>query len=135
VDVVGWFTTGSTLLFTPVSPVRLADAREPTSPIATLAPRTHEDLLVADGVRVPADAKAVLVNVTAVNPTGAGYLTVYPTAGPPNPPPLASNLNFLAGQIVPNLVVATLSADGRLSFFNGSAGPVDLVVDLVGWYR
>jgi CSLREA domain-containing protein len=135
VDVVGWFTTGSTVLFTPVSPVRLADAREPTSPIATLAPRTHEDLLVADGVRVPADAKAVLVNVTAVNPTGAGYLTVYPTAGPPNPPPLASNLNFLAGQIVPNLVVATLSADGRLSFFNGSAGPVDLVVDLVGWYR
>ena len=136
VDVVGWYTTTSTLKFTSVNPVRLLDSRQAGAPITRLAAANHRDLLVADGIVVPADAKAVLVNVTAVNPAAPGFLTVYPTAAPPNPPPLASNLNFTAGGIVPNLVVATLSADGKLSIYNGSTGgSVDVVIDLVGWYR
>jgi len=136
VDVVGWYTTAGTLAFTSVNPVRLLDSREPGAPITRMAPGNHRDLLVANGVTVPADAKAVLVNVTAVNPGAPGYLTVYPTGPAPNPPPLASNLNFTKGAIVPNLVVATLSANGKLSIYNGSTGgSVDVIVDLVGWYR
>ena len=135
VDVVGWYTTTSTLAFTSVNPVRLLDTRNPGGPLARFDGGTHHDLLVADGITVPAGAKAVLVNVTAVDPAAPGFLTVYPTAAPPNPPPLASNLNFTAGGIVPNLVVATLSADGKLSIYNGSTGSADVLVDLVGWYR
>ncbi|HEY5155251.1 MAG TPA: hypothetical protein VIJ47_10990, partial [Acidimicrobiales bacterium] len=129
VDVVGWYTTAGTLAFTSVNPVRLLDSREPGAPITRMAPGNHRDLLVANGVTVPADAKAVLVNVTAVNPGAPGYLTVYPTGPAPNPPPLASNLNFTKGAIVPNLVVATLSANGKLSIYNGSTGgSVDVIV-------
>ena len=41
-----------------------------------------------------------------------------PTAGLP----LASNLNFVAGQTIPNLVVAPVGADGKVDFYNGSSG-------------
>jgi hypothetical protein len=45
--------------------------------------------------------------------------------------PKASNLNFVAGQTVPNAVLSTLT-DGATDFFNGSGGNVDVVVDLFG---
>ena len=49
----------------------------------------------------PAGATAVTLNVTVTDPLFAGYLTVYPCG---SEVPLASNLNFVAGQTVPNLV-------------------------------
>jgi hypothetical protein len=44
---------------------------------------------------VPADASAVVANVTVAGPSGPGYLTVFPapTTGTPTPP-TASNVNF-----------------------------------------
>ena len=46
---------------------------------------------------------------------------------------MASNLNFGAGQTVPNLVVVKVSADGWLDFSN-AAGTVDVVADIQGWF-
>ena len=48
-------------------------------------------------------------------------------------PPLASNLNFAAGQTVPNLVLVTATDGGKVAFYNRS-GTVHLVADVVGWY-
>ena len=46
-------------------------------------------------------ATAAVVNVTAVAPRAPGYATVFPcAAGRPE----ASNLNYGAGEVVPNLV-------------------------------
>lgn len=42
------------------------------------------------------------LNVTITGPTAAGDLTVYPGA---QPLPLASNLNYVAGQTLPNVVL------------------------------
>jgi len=56
---------------------------------------------------------------------------VYPTG---TPTPLASNLNFLAGQTVPNLVMTPLGANGRVSIFN-LTGSSHVIVDVVGWLR
>jgi hypothetical protein len=72
---------------------------------------------------------AVVLNVTVTNPAAAGYLTVYPSG---TTPPVVSNLNFVAGQTVPNLVEVALSASGSVSFFN-SAGATDVVADVQGW--
>jgi hypothetical protein len=71
--------------------------------------------------------------VTAVNPTGNGYVTVWP-AGQARP--LASSLNTQPGQTRPNLVVAKVGDGGKLSLFTygDGNGTVDLVADIVGFF-
>jgi serine protease len=80
---------------------------------------------------VPASGvSAVLLNVTAVAPTAATYLTVWPAG---ESMPLASSLNASAGQIVANSVMAKVGADGRVMIFN-AAGATDVVVDVAGYF-
>ena len=76
---------------------------------------------------MPAGAKSVLVNVTAVGPDGDGYLTVHPCGAVPG----SSNLNFRVGQVLANLAVTALDASGRACFTSSVA--TDLIVDVVGW--
>jgi hypothetical protein len=81
---------------------------------------------------IPLGATGVSLSVTVVNPTAASYLTVFPADAPR---PLASNLNWVAGQApTPNAVTATLASDGRLAFYN-LTGSVDVLVDVVGYYE
>jgi hypothetical protein len=47
--------------------------------------------------------------------------------------PNASNLNFSAGQNVPNMVTVKTSATG-LSIYNGSAGTANVLADIAGYY-
>jgi hypothetical protein len=72
----------------------------------------------------------VLTNVTVANPTQLSYLTVYPAG---ESPPLASNLNFTAGEVVPNLVAAELGSNGDLGLYN-ALGTTNVIVDLKGWF-
>ena len=75
---------------------------------------------------------AVVINVTVVNSTAPGsYLTLWPDNAPQQP--VVSDLNFTGGQIVPNLVVVKLGANGKIDIFN-AAGLTDEVVDVVGYY-
>jgi hypothetical protein len=73
---------------------------------------------------------AVLVNVTAVWPSGSGYLTVWPSgvSGPGT-----SSLNFWTGQTVSNTAIIPVGSDGKIQVFNGSPGPVQVVVDVSGY--
>jgi hypothetical protein len=71
--------------------------------------------------------------VTATNPSTAGYLTVYPDADGYIGPPVVSDLNFVAGQTVPNLVVVGTVFNQHFNVFNG-IGTVDVVVDVDGYY-
>lgn len=73
---------------------------------------------------------AVVLNITVIAPTVAGYLTVFPDDGPR---PTASSINFAAGQTAANLVTVRLDAARRISLFN-HAGSVDVAVDIVGYY-
>jgi hypothetical protein len=80
---------------------------------------------------VPATGvSAVIVNVTAVNPTSAGYITVWPSGATRT---TTSNLNFQTGQNIPNLVVVPVGADGKIQLFNGSPGTVNLLADITGY--
>lgn len=76
-----------------------------------------------------ASVGTVLLNVTAVAPTGSGFLTVWP-AGQPRP--TASHVNFASGRTVANLVVAAVGSGGQVSIYN-SAGATHVVVDVLGW--
>jgi hypothetical protein len=114
--------------FTPTTPQRLLDTRITGS---RLGPGSTLNLAVAGGTTgAPAGASAVVLNVTVTNTTAASYLTAFP-AGADRP--LASNLNWVGGQTVPNLVTAPVGNSNQVSFFNGF-GSTDLVVDLEGYF-
>ena len=118
------------MTFHPIPAHRALDTRDGTGgwpgPLVAGSPRT----LDAAGLGVPATAKAVMVNVTATNPTAASFLTVY-TSG--SSQPATSNLNFTGGDTIANLVTARLDPDGQLVFAN-AAGSVDLVIDVEGYF-
>ncbi|WP_198037698.1 hypothetical protein, partial [Streptacidiphilus jeojiense] len=76
-------------------------------------------LQVAGVAGVPSSGvTAVAMNVTAVAPVGAGYVTVFPDG---QSRPTVSNLNFAAGQTIPNLVMVPV-VDGKVDLYNGSGG-------------
>jgi CSLREA domain-containing protein len=83
---------------------------------------------VSDGV--PADATAVVVNLTGIAPSASTFLTVFPGATLPN----SSDLNPAVGETRANLVVATVNqSTGKISVFNNT-GSLDVIVDVLGWY-
>jgi hypothetical protein len=49
--------------------------------------------------------------------------------------PLASTLNFGAGQTRANNAVIPLSAGGAVSIFNGAAGSANFLLDVTGYFE
>ena len=79
---------------------------------------------------VPVDAAAAMLNVTAVDARGAGFLTVFPCgAGQP----LASSVNYRLGDTVPNAVLAAIGTSGKVCVYTSAA--VDLVIDVNAYAR
>ena len=133
VDVGGWYTDGSDAqargaLYGAQAPRRILDTRETGG---TLGAGQSLSLGVGGAGGVPADASAAVLNVTATGTTAASYLTVYPSG---QARPLASDLNWAAGERRPNLVLVKLGSGGRVEIYN-LAGRADIVVDVMGWYR
>ena len=73
---------------------------------------------------------AVAVNVTVVSPTSSNYVTVYPSG---TPKPNASNINFVAGQTIPNMAIVKVGNDGKIAIYN-EGGSTQVIVDVVGWF-
>jgi hypothetical protein len=131
-DLVGYYGPTGTTRFTPVVPVRFLDSRVGTGGFSTpWAAGQTRDLTVAGVATVPGDAKAVVTNVTVTNPTASGHVIVWPSLVAQ---PTVSNLNFVPGQTVPNLVMVKIGTNGKVSLFN-SAGNTDLIADVVGYFR
>jgi len=140
-DVGGWFSDGTAAatgsLFVGVTPARILDTRDGTGPVPIAALGSNATMVasVAGHGGVPAmtattPATAVVLNVTVTGPTASSYLTVWPDG---SVKPLASDLNWVSGATVPNLVVIKLGSNGNIDLFNG-VGSVNIVVDVVGWY-
>jgi outer membrane protein assembly factor BamB len=111
----------------PTTPTRILDTRNGGRP---LGPNSSMAVQVT-GVLVPASARAVVLNITVTNTSAASYLTAWPDQGPW---PLASDLNWTAGETIPALAVVELSSDGKVDLYN-AAGTTDVVVDVAGWYE
>ncbi len=121
--------------FVPVSPYRIFDTRDGTGqsgPGALPAGERRQIKVTGVGGVPDSGVDAVVMNVTVTNATAAAYLTVYPYDDVDNTPPLASNLNFVRGQTVPNLVVARVGDAGQVSIFT-NAGSADVIFDVTGW--
>ena len=119
-----------------MTPARLADTRPGFSTVdgqfagqGARPTGSTLELVVAGRGGVPADAAAVALNVTVAEPIGSGFVTVYPCGAAQ---PLASNLNYTAGAVVPNAVLAKVGTGGKVCLFvsNGT----QLIVDVNGYF-
>jgi hypothetical protein len=79
---------------------------------------------------VPANATAVVVNLTAVGATTATYVTAY---GATLARPAVSNLNVNNASAVPNLAIVPVGAGGYIDLYNNS-GRVNLLGDISGYF-
>jgi hypothetical protein len=120
--------------FVPISPTRILDTRPVPlnvggflGPLATGQTHTFQVTGVAG---VPTNATAVVMNVTVDKATGASFLTVFP-AGATRPN--ASNLNWIAGNTIPNLVTVKIGAGGQVSIYNNNA-TVHAIADVAGYF-
>lgn len=132
VDITGFFGDGG-LVFQPLVPLRLFDSRDAQPELNPITagelPGAGQVLRIpVAGVRgVPAQARAVSVNLTATAAASATHLTAFPCGTPPN----ASNVNTTPNQVsVANGAVVQLSRDGELCVF--VKHPVHVIVDVNG---
>ena len=135
IDVNGYIPAGGTP--NALTPGRLLDTR--TGPTETttdgqyqgIGPRpagTTTEITIAGRGGVPTDATAVMLNVTAITPTGPGYLTIHPCT---TTPPLASNLNYRTGDIIPNAVLAKLTPTGTICITTSAT--THIAIDVNGY--
>jgi Ice-binding-like/Bacterial Ig-like domain len=134
VDINGWAQVGSG--FHSIDPARVLDTRPGNSPGAL---REVAKVKIAGGYvlevrvtdlagRVPAGGvTAVSLNVTATNPDGDGFVTVYACGAIDE----VSSLNYAGGQTVANAVLAPVSATGTICL--SSNVTTDVIVDINGW--
>jgi len=137
-DINGYFPGGAGFVAT--EPVRAADTRSGSAQgVRTVTKQriggnTTLQLQLTNlpgGITPSSGIGAVSLNVTAVNTTAnkfGGYVTTYPCGTIPD----VSSLNFVSNQIVPNAVIAPLSANGTICFF--AYGQTDLIIDLNGYF-
>ncbi len=133
-DVSGYFRGGTAVLdgeFVPVSPGRILDTRVGNNVNGKVAAHSAIAPTVLGRNRIPAiGVSAIVSNLTVTSTVGPGFITAYPG----NPLPLASNLNFVAHRDRPNAVIGRVGTDGKIRLYNGAAGPVDLVMDVSGYF-
>ncbi|GIF70296.1 hypothetical protein Ais01nite_83310 [Asanoa ishikariensis] len=128
-DIAGYYaSTGSGL--TAASPVRVLDTRGAIGVPGTTPIGPNGKVTVDLSARVPAGTTAAVLNLTATKPTTSGHITVFP---PGATLPTTSNVNFVTGQTVNNMVIAPV-VNGKVAFGFGGSGTVHLLADLTGWF-
>jgi len=140
-------TSGDKPVFVDVTPKRIADTRFDIGITNAVPSGTPKVLKVTGSVPVapsgsatvvPSGATGVVLNVTAVNPTRSGFVSIRP--GNPGAAPTTSNLNVVAGVTIPNQVTVGLpvggGTDGRIQvWYQGSGGgSTHILVDVVGYH-
>lgn len=127
-------TVGSA--YTAVNPTRLLDTRNGTGAArAKVGKKGLVKLKVAGVGPIPADGvTAAVLNVTVTDAVGSGFITAYPSDDGTSAPNV-SNVNYVTGQTVPNLVTVPVGSDGYVYLGNSAGGSVDLIADITGYYH
>jgi hypothetical protein len=125
-DVSGTWSAGGELGLRTIEPARLLDTRVTGTPGAGQIVTVQ----LAGQAGVPADARAATFTLTVDRPTESGFVTVFPCD---TQQPVASHLNYVAGETVANLVTVPLAADGRVCLYTEAAA--DLLVDVSAAYN
>jgi Domain of unknown function (DUF5122) beta-propeller len=124
-DLNGYFMAGTATTFVPQ---RLLDTRIGIgAPTGAVGSGQTVAMQVTGTAQIPTGATgSIVLNVTATEPTATSYITVWPTG---TTFPNSSNLNFVRGQTIPNLVVVPIGANGTVNLTNAN-GSVHLIADI-----
>ena len=129
VDLSGYFPPTSDFKTIP-NPTRILDTRNglgaPTGKVAAGQVLTVQ---VAGHGGTPVDLSAAALNITVDNADADGFLTAFPCD---QSRPTASNLNYIVGKTVPNLVIAKPSPSGTVCLY--SSATAHLLVDVSGYF-
>ncbi|MFI6937378.1 protease pro-enzyme activation domain-containing protein [Streptomyces sp. NPDC050287] len=131
-DVQGYYTSGTTgSKYTALKPARLLDTRSKVGiPTTTKITNAVVSLKVRGHGGVPTGASSVVLNLTATQTVGSGYLEAYPEGATR---PTASNVNWAAtGTTIPNLVVVPIGSDGNVSLY--VHGTSHVIADVSGYF-
>ncbi|MGE0879367.1 MAG: choice-of-anchor D domain-containing protein [Acidimicrobiia bacterium] len=123
---------GSPVDYVPLNPERLLDTRAQVGYVGAKPGAGDTVSLKVTGVgvsQVPADASAVVLNVTGTEATADGFVTVSACGGSV---PNASNLNLSTGATTPNLVIAKIGVNGSVCLFTYAG--THLIADIAGYF-
>lgn len=130
VTAVAPSTTGLTLYTIPGC--RVLDTREASGSPA-IGTNDVRLVQVSGNCGVPATAKAVALNVTAITPPAAGWLILYPSSVSR---PFTSTLNYRAAKVRNNNAIIPLSPGGQLTVYNyNGVGATHVTIDLTGYFE
>jgi len=140
-------SSGDRAIYVPISPVRVLDTRSDVG-VATVQDATPALLTVTGTIAtttgqqnvVPTGASSVVINVTAINPTSDGFVSLRP--GDATGEPAVSTLNVTTGGTFPNGATITLPTSGGSAgqiqiwyeAYAATGGTTDLLIDVVGYY-
>jgi hypothetical protein len=134
-------TTATGTVFAPVGPTRVLDTRSTalrTLLVSQAVLDSSHRLIGGKTLELQLDgfvdfAYAVHFNITAVTPTGPGFLTAFGSQTGTGTPakPNASNLNYTTNVTIANHGVSPLT--DRLSLFIYASKTTHVVVDVQGW--
>ncbi len=119
--------------FVALPPQRLFDTRagQPApGPKGKVGAGQTIDVQITGRAGVPANATAVVMNVTVTETETPGFITVWASG---SARPLASNLNYLSPSSTrPNLVTVPIGSGGKVSMY--ALTPAHLLADVAGYY-
>jgi len=118
--------------FYTLTPCRLVDTRAADGP--AIAPGAVRTFALAGACGLPPGARSVSLNVTVVAGSGPGNVVVYPGD---LSAPLASTLNFAAGQTRANFAIVGLATNGAgtVAVKNRASADVHVLLDTVGYFQ
>ena len=136
-DVMGYFTGDSAPvttdgLFVPLAPNRIFDSRdgEPApGPKGFVAADSSVDFVAGGVGSIPADAAAIMLNITATQSAGPNFVTGWPTG---LDLPIASLLNLTSGDTRPNASILAPGEERKISLY--TLAGAHLLADTFGYY-
>jgi len=122
-DLHGYFSSTSTYI--PIAPYRRLDTRGQAQPLAG----STQCFPLADHNGLPATARVVAVNLTAVDPTENGFLSIYSQG---QPPPETSSLNYTQGMTRASSALVQIGTEGGVCIHTQST--THYLLDVVGYF-
>ncbi len=134
--------------FVPIAPTRVYDSRTPAEQtggtmngggtgdqvmrlVGVSKGRDVNTGAITDPNLVPPEATAVAYNVTAINTTGSGYLSVEPGT---STDPKSSAVNWSGPTTVANALQVATSVGEQLRLKIGGGSTADVAIDVTGYY-
>ncbi|WP_052432960.1 polymorphic toxin-type HINT domain-containing protein [Streptacidiphilus carbonis] len=127
-DISGFFAAAASTGggFTPVA-ARLLDTRT----TAAIPANSAVNLQVGGTNGIPAHFGAAALNLVAISGNSPGHLVAWPTG---QSMPTLSLDQFQASAVTAAMSVVAANSTGSVSVYNSSAAPIQVVVDLQGWF-